>query len=37
MWKLILLLENLRKNIQLFIVSFTGYEMFLPMIFDWIF
>lgn len=37
MWKLILILEQLRQFIQSFTITFTGYEMYIPAIFDWLF
>lgn len=36
MWKIILLLESIRQKIQMFTINFTGYEMFLPAIFDYL-
>lgn len=37
MWKLILITERLRQFIQMFTITFVGYEMYIPAIFDWLF
>jgi len=37
MWRLILLLENIRKNIQLFTLNFYQYDVIFPQICEYIY